>query len=70
MLTTVSLISPFPIVSRVNPYFFKTKFAVIFLLSSTITSMELDEPDASPDQPSKRYSPFGEAFKVIELPSL
>jgi hypothetical protein len=42
----------------------------MFLLSSTITSMELDEPEASPDQPSKRYSPFGEAFNITELPSL
>ena len=32
--------------------------------------MELDEPEASPDQPSKRYSPFGEAFSITELPSL
>ena len=42
----------------------------MFLLSSTITSMELDEPEASPDQPSKRYSPFGVAFNITELPSL
>ena len=42
----------------------------MFLLSSTITSMELDEPKTSPDHPSKRYSPFGEAFSITELPSL
>jgi len=40
------------------------------LLSSTVTSMELDEPEASPDQLSKRYSPFGLAFNITELPSL
>jgi hypothetical protein len=32
--------------------------------------MELDEPEASPDHPSKRYSPFGVAFNITELPSL
>ena len=32
--------------------------------------MELDEPEASPDQPSKRYSPFVLAFNITELPSL
>ena len=32
--------------------------------------MELNEPEASPDQPSKRYSPFGVAFNITELPSL
>ena len=42
----------------------------MFLLSSTITSTELDEPEASPDQPSNKYSPFGVAFNITELPSL
>jgi len=32
--------------------------------------MGLDIPEASPDQLSKRYSPFGVAFIVTELPSL
>jgi hypothetical protein len=42
----------------------------MFLLSSTVTSMELDEPEASPDQLSNWYSPFGVAFNISELPSL
>ena len=39
-------------------------------MSSTVTSIELGEPEASPVHLSKRYSPFGVAFNITELPSL
>jgi len=40
------------------------------LLPSITTSVDLDVPEASPDQLSKVYSTLGAAFKVTVLSSL
>ena len=39
-------------------------------MSSTITSIGLEEPIASPDHPVNLYSRFGVAISVTVLPSL
>ena len=66
----VSVILPSPSTVVSNLYFINTKFATTFLLSSITTSVDLDVPEASPDQLSKVYSSPGAAFKVTVVPSL
>jgi len=44
--------------------------SVTFLLPSTSISMELDDPEASPDHLSNKYSPLGAALTVTVVPSL
>ena len=40
------------------------------MLPSTSISMELDDPEASPDHLSNKYSPLGAALTVTVVPSL
>ena len=51
-------------------YWTRLKFATIFLLSFTVTSIGFDDPLAPPDHPVNLYSALGVATRVTVLPSL